>query len=295
MTEPPYDQRLLVATVRRTASQARTLTRTLGWILILCLSVSIAVQPAVASTPNETPSVEATDTHLIERAGPTMEMAVRNLGGDSSDDVTGLDAGGADVVGQVFDTVHDVADPTLPPVMLGMASRLSEESDVLDNAARAEIHDQVVRSPGISMSETAERTGIPLSTVRYHTWVLSSEDVIEEAKIRGKRRLYPTLMDEQRKELTAAMTDDATESLLDTVQQREPASVSELAEATDRSASTVSYHLQRLQDAGLIERERDGGATLTRLDPFVRAELSGEVNADGGTTEEPPRPRDADG
>lgn len=259
------------------------------------LSFIIQAGAVVLSSPAETP--------VFERMGPAKAAPVPDLGppvGETmwADDRTVIE----DAVHPLVETFQDTPDPTFPPVMTTSAraqedpelldtgvpdARLVEDEDgLLENEARETIYDEVTRSPGISMSEVAKRTGIPLSTVRYHTWVLNKEDALEEDKIRGKRRLFPTMMDRERMELSAALEDDATARMLNTVHENEPASVSELAESLDRSASTVSYHLQRLHDAGLIERERDGGATVTTLDPFVRAELSETVVANGGPVDD---------
>lgn len=155
------------------------------------------------------------------------------------------------------------------------------ETAVLDSEPRATLYEVVTGSPGISMTEVAERAGIPLSTARYHSRVLTNEDVIDEEKIRGKRRLFPAAMEPDRRELAAAMADDATASLLAVTFHLEPIGVCGLAEELDRSASTISYHLTRLEKADLLEREHDGDYTVVRLDPAVRSALG----PDGATVD----------
>ena len=155
------------------------------------------------------------------------------------------------------------------------------EAAVLDSEPRAILYEAVTGSPGISMTEVAEKASLPLSTARYHSRVLTNEDVIDEEKIRGKRRLFPAAMGPDRRELAAAMADDATASLLAATFHLEPVGVCDLAEELDRSASTISYHLTRLEEASLLERERDGDYTVVRLDPAVRSAL----DPDGATVD----------
>lgn len=260
------------------------------------MMVSLVVQASALGmdTPREGPTIDRLTPPPVGGASPVPE-----LGAQSVNAAPGAVDGDDETVPSIAETFERAPDPTFPPPMTTTTRarhdtipedvpdvRATEGDAGLENDARRTIYDEVTRSPGISMSEVAERTAIPLSTVRYHTWVLNKEDVLDEAKIRGKRRLFPTMMERERKELNAAMEDDATARMLETVQRQEPASVSELAESLDRAASTVSYHLQRLQDAGLVEREREGGATVTRLDPFVRAELAGAIEAGSGSETE---------
>ncbi len=270
------------------------------------MMMSLVVQASAVgmATPGDGPTIERLTPPPVGASAPVPDLGIRKF-----NPAPAVADAEAESVHPVVETFEGIPDPTFPPPMTtsmrvrdgsfdeesfdaGEIRATEGDDGLLENDARRTIYEEVTRSPGLSMSEVAERTAVPLSTVRYHTWVLNKEDVLDEAKIRGKRRLFPTMMERERKELNAALEDDATARMLDTVQQREPASVSELAESLDRAASTVSYHLQRLQEAGLVERERDGGATVTRLDPFVRAELAGAIEADGGAAGDSPEPDD---
>lgn len=54
------------------------------------------------------------------------------------------------------------------------------------------------------------------------------------------------------------MDDEATEAIMTRLADEGPASGGDLADALDRDPSTISHHLSRLEDEGLVERERDG-------------------------------------
>ena len=149
-----------------------------------------------------------------------------------------------------------------------------DDSDPLEHDVRAAVHEAVVERPGLHLSGLAETTDVPLSTVRHHVRVLERERLLAGVKLRGKRRFFP--MDTDDHELTAALTDEATATVLAAVARNEPASVTTLALDLDRDASTVSHHLSRLTEDGLVERERDGRQVLTRLSPRVRAALAGD-------------------
>lgn len=152
-----------------------------------------------------------------------------------------------------------------------------DESNPLDNATRATIHDTVSEDPGLSLSALSERAGIPRSTVRYHVRILKEEGLVETTTVRGKRRAHPA--EDDNPALAASLSDDATATLLETVARDGPASVSDLADALDRTPGTVSYHLERLAEDGLVERERAGNAVVTTLADSVAAAMGTNVDA----------------
>jgi DNA-binding transcriptional ArsR family regulator len=65
--------------------------------------------------------------------------------------------------------------------------------------------------------------------------------------------------------------------VLVTLAKEGDASVSTIADALDRDPSTVSHHLSRLEEDGLVERERDGRSKVNRLAPATEAALAPQV------------------
>ncbi|MFC7229234.1 helix-turn-helix domain-containing protein [Salinirubellus salinus] len=152
-----------------------------------------------------------------------------------------------------------------------------DDSDPLEHEARADVFDVVQETPGTYLSEVAERADLPLSTVRHHVRVLEREELLMGAKVRGKRRFYPAYSSDI--ELAAALNDDATAVVLDALSRLGGASVSELADELERHPSTVTHHLQRLEEDGLVVREREGRAVVNRLSAQTRAALDPETEA----------------
>lgn len=157
------------------------------------------------------------------------------------------------------------------PLLVAGYSR-HDDSDPLENDRRRTVFRMITETPGVSVSEVADRADVSRSTVRYHGRVLEAAGLVFGERIRGKRRYFPA--GDEMPELSAAMADEAVAATLFAVASRGPASVTDLADALGRAASTVSHHLSRLDDAGLVERERDGGTVLTSLTPEVRTALA---------------------
>ena len=156
-----------------------------------------------------------------------------------------------------------------------------DDSDPLDHETRDALYGAIERDPGTYLSELTDRTDVPVSTAQHHLDVLVSEGLAVAAKVRGKRRFYPAHADDV--ELTAALEDDGTAAVLRVLARLGDSHGGRIADELDRDPSTVSHHLSRLEDAGLLEREREGRAVVNRLTPAVKTTLRGrpETDADG--------------
>ena len=140
-----------------------------------------------------------------------------------------------------------------------------DDSDPLEHDLRREIYDTVEDAPGIYLSKIDERTDRSLSSLRHHLRILEEENLLTTEKVRGKRRYFPVTRGGDDPALVAALDDPATESILTTLAEEGPSSGGDLADALDRDPSTVSHHLSRLEEEGLVERERDGRSVVNKL------------------------------
>lgn len=166
-------------------------------------------------------------------------------------------------------------DGTWLLAVAGTARR--DDGDVLDNDVREAIYDTLQEETVVRLTRLTETVGVSTSTARYHVRILESAEMVDVETIWGKRWLSVPATDPTERHLAAALDDEALASLLASLLEREPASVSELATTLDRAPSTVSHHLQRLADVDLVERERDGSSVLTATACGVRGRLQEEL------------------
>lgn len=159
-----------------------------------------------------------------------------------------------------------------------------DDSDPLEHDRRREVFDVIEAKPGTYLTEVSDIADVPLSTARHHVRVLEREDLVASAKVRGKRRFYPDGAEEV--ELAAAMDDEPTAAVLDALARLGPCSVATLADELGRDSSTVTHHLQRLDDDDLVLRERDGRTVVNRLAPAARRVL-GHESVEAGATAAP--------
>ena len=157
-----------------------------------------------------------------------------------------------------------------------------DDSDPLEHEARDAMFEVVEASPGTYLSEIADRADIPLSTARHHIRVLEREDLVSGAKVRGKRRFYPAYTEGI--ELAAAMNDESTAAVIDALARLGAASVSDLADELGRDPSTVSHHVQRLEEDDVVVRERDGRTVMNKLSAAARTALDPEESPSDSPT-----------
>lgn len=168
--------------------------------------------------------------------------------------------------------VHAGDDVPILAPLLGYSR--SDGSDPLDHETRRAIYETVVSTPAVHLAGVADSIDVPVSTVTYHSRVLDAEGLLDIRRIRGRTRLYPVSIAASSPMLDAALAEESTATVLLAVRRLEPASVRTLAGELDRSSSTVSHHLGRLEDDGLVTRERDGESVVTSLVPTVRETLA---------------------
>ena len=158
-----------------------------------------------------------------------------------------------------------------------------DDSDPLDHEGRAALYEAIEESPGAYLSAVCESAEVPVSTARHHLDVLEAEGLVTTAKVRGKRRFYPGHAAADA-ELVAALEDEGTAPVLHALARLGDSHGGRLADELDRDPSTVSHHLSRLEDAGLVEREREGRTIVNRLAPEAREVLRGGEVSDAETS-----------
>jgi DNA-binding transcriptional ArsR family regulator len=149
-----------------------------------------------------------------------------------------------------------------------------DDSDPLAHESRREIYHKVETDPGVHLSELANATDASLSTVRHHLRILDEENLISSQKVHGNRCYYRgDAISEVNIELRIALEKSTTRRLLERLADRGAAQTTTLADDLDRDPSTVSHHLSTLEESGLVVRDRDGAAVMTRLAPSVERTL----------------------
>lgn len=233
---------------------------------------TVAAQPSTTSPSEMGKRAAALETQPGEEQSPEFSdrvdaaLSIAPVGADIAETVT-------DGTEQLSSLTRTVAETSLgdgaPELLLAAGYNRWSQSSALENDTREALYERVRESPGSYLSELATEMGVSVSTVRYHARILENNHVVTVAETSGKHRLYP--VGETDPTLLAALDEESTARVLHGVHKLGPVTVADLAAELGLADSTVSYHLNRLDDDELVTREREGRSVLTELRPSVEA------------------------
>lgn len=151
---------------------------------------------------------------------------------------------------------------------------------VFEVESRRRIFETVCKFPGIHLRELSRVLGLKLNLVDYHLHYMEKRELIYSIQDGQFKRYFPK--DEvgtgQKRDLVSA----PDKPLVGLLRQQVPFRIvillaksgvmahGELVELLHKSPSTVSYHLEKLIDAGVVERSSD--AKGYRLSDSARIE-----------------------
>lgn len=145
----------------------------------------------------------------------------------------------------------------LPGGLLGLFSRIPED-ELLENETRGRIHELVKQNPGVHFSEVARRLDLSHGQLEHHLRKMTDGSLLTQERSGQYRCLFvPGQVPETLSEELAAVKSDGARRVLEAIAQG-ARSVQEVAESANLSASTASYHVDRLTERGLLEADREG-------------------------------------
>ena len=140
---------------------------------------------------------------------------------------------------------------------VALYSRLTK-SELLDNEKRDHVYKLIQQNPGIGASEIAKQTGLGWGTTVYHLDRLERAQMVSSERS-GLHRCFFALgavAREARKGI-GALKQDTTRSVAQVLVTRPGITQSELCDALQLSASALSKQVTKMEEAGLVRRERE--------------------------------------
>lgn len=128
----------------------------------------------------------------------------------------------------------------------------------LELEARKITFEAVRENPGIHLREIDRVLDVPLGTIRYHLRVLEKKELVTSRKEGKYTRYYAKgEIDRYDKDRLAVLRKELPRTIILFLLEYPGSSHKEITEAMAVAPSTISYHLKRLKDDGMI-REEDG-------------------------------------
>ncbi len=134
---------------------------------------------------------------------------------------------------------------------------------------RRRIYEVIISFPGLHFREIQRRTRLGNGSLRYNLSVLERRGVIESEKHGRTLRYYPRGMRSDEKKLLGLLRLKTVRRILIYLLAHPEARHSDIVRALSLSPSTVTWHMKRLVEHGVVE-ERYGTYALVDRDGLRR-------------------------
>lgn len=133
------------------------------------------------------------------------------------------------------------------------------KEEILNNPIREHVLTLIRTQPGIHASDIARQANAGWGTIVYHLSVLEKNKVVTSLVDGRHKRFFPAdTIDFGKRGQLAALKNPNTRSIYDMIESTPGLVQGELAGKTGLTIPTVIWHLQRLEEAGLVGRDKSG-------------------------------------
>jgi len=125
---------------------------------------------------------------------------------------------------------------------------------ILNLRNRQIIYEKIQKNPGINITNLIKRTNIPKTTLSYHIrYLLKHELIVERKSSRFARFFVRNKISNSDKELLPFLRNKISCDIIFVILSRAASSRIKISNHLEKDPTTVSYHLKKLIDAGIIE------------------------------------------
>ncbi|MFC7115653.1 winged helix-turn-helix transcriptional regulator [Natronoarchaeum sp. GCM10025703] len=138
-----------------------------------------------------------------------------------------------------------------------------DEDDILELETRKEIFEYVQANPGVHFSQLKRDLDMETGLVQHHLRTLENYDVLTSQDHQGKRRLFVAEeLDEEERAILSSLRYETTRHILLFLLEEDTARNRAIAEELGVAPATVSWHVSRLIENGIVSKVRDGRTTF---------------------------------
>lgn len=148
-------------------------------------------------------------------------------------------------------------EETEPPEIYGSGTYYGSNSMTEKvRKPRNAIVDCVDENPGIHFNELVRSVSLATGQVQYHMYSLIEENEVEEFSLYGKTHYYPTEYPEEDRGAVALLRRETAREVVLYLVENGESRPDEIADELGIARSTLEWHLGRLVDQGLVDKER---------------------------------------
>lgn len=147
--------------------------------------------------------------------------------------------------------------------------------DPLELENRKRIYECVRQSPGLHFREIQRRTSLPIGVLEYHLNYLVQRGLLSLEKQENFSRYYPGgQLGSDKQRILSALRQEIPRGIILYLLRNPGATHGELLSNFSISGGTLSYHVKKLGNKGVIRVEKKGRESrLTVIDPDKVADL----------------------
>jgi predicted transcriptional regulator len=135
-----------------------------------------------------------------------------------------------------------------------MRNKLMGKNEYLKAKIRSNVHNYILKYPGLHIRELSRKLGLPKSTLIYHLRYLKKYGFLEEKIDKFYVRYYASgNIDRSYKKILDLFRQETSRRVILYLALNKFASIGEISEHLDKHRSTVSYHLNKLANVGILE------------------------------------------
>ena len=131
----------------------------------------------------------------------------------------------------------------------------NKKDNLLELETRRKIYNFILENPGSHFREISRKIDMPKSTMDYHLNFLNKKGLIIILKKERYNRYYISKkIGKETKKILAILREETPRRILLSMKIYHPVSIDYLSKDLDKSPSTISFHLKKLKDLGLVEK-----------------------------------------
>jgi DNA-binding transcriptional ArsR family regulator len=133
--------------------------------------------------------------------------------------------------------------------------------EILEHPGRAEVYERVKAFPGVNFVQLGAQVSFGASTLTYHLRVLEKNGYVHSVRDGRYLRFFDKRSGHysgERKTAVSALRNETTAAMARHIREHPGVPQCDLATAFSVTPSTVTWHMNRLGAAGLVEKQRDG-------------------------------------
>ena len=146
-------------------------------------------------------------------------------------------------------------------------------NELLELETRRTIYDLVSRNPGLHLSKIAEILKIRTSLVEYHLLFLEKHRIVRAVKESGYMRYYiEGMIGKSDKKILSILRQEIPLRVILFLLKNDNAKHKDIIKNVDISPSTLSYHLKKMVDHGIIylnKHDKNRGYSITNKEGII--------------------------